>query len=282
MRRPVVRPAPRVRPTLGAPAIVELISVGMELLRGRLADANAAELARRLSLRGASVRRIVIVGDDEPSIVAALSEALGRQPHLVILTGGLGPALDDRTAGAVAEALQLPMAPSVTAREMVEAGYRRLEAQGVVGRGGLTAAREKMCHLPVGAEPIPNAAGVAPGILCTLPGGAAVLALPGRPDEAIAAFEAALPLLRELPERHVVAQREVEAPTADESALRPLLDRLVREFPNVWINSRPSGSRRRGSKATILIEAAGPNRAEADVAVDGAVRRLLALAAGSP
>jgi hypothetical protein len=77
-------------------------------------------------------------------------------------------------------------------------------------------------------------------------------------------------------------QREVEAPTADESELRTLLERLAAEYPQVWINSHPARPGEPGTPILISLEAAGRDAREATAAADGAVRRLLALAAGSP
>ena len=113
------------------------------------------------------------------------------------------------------------------------------------------------------------------------PGGAIILCLPGMPEEMQAVLEAALPLLK-IDFEGEVALREIEAPTADESELTPLLDRLAREFPAVWINSRPSGSRKTGGRIVIRVEATGATREKADSSVDACVKRLLALAAGSP
>ena len=95
-------------------------------------------------------------------------------------------------------------------------------------------------------------------------------------------LETALPSLKIAPLEGQVSHREIEAPTADESEIAPLLDQLVQEFPGIWINSRPAGSRRTGGRIVISVEATGASREAADLAVDGCVRRLLALAAGSP
>jgi molybdopterin-biosynthesis enzyme MoeA-like protein len=108
-----------------------------------------------------------------------------------------------------------------------------------------------------------------------------VLALPGKPDEVRAVLEEALPELGFLAALRAVARREVESPTADESSLRPLLDKLHGEFPSVWIDTHPSGSRRRGSRIAITLEASGATAEEAEEAVDSALKRLLALAAGN-
>ena len=47
-----------------APAQVELICVGNELLIGKTLNTNAQWLAKRITSLGLSVRRITVVGDD--------------------------------------------------------------------------------------------------------------------------------------------------------------------------------------------------------------------------
>ena len=275
------RPAPKVRPERAGTLWVELISIGRELLRGKIADGNAQRLARLLTQRGASVRRITVVEDSVAGISAALVEALGRGPQLVVTTGGLGPAEDDRTLEGLGSALNLPLVLDAQRKAAVEAGYARLERRHVVHAGGLTAAREKLCRVPVGAKTIENPLGVAPGVVLRLPGGASVLALPGMPEEMRAVLEAALPAL-DLDLAAETAEREVESPTADEAALEPLLERLSEEFPAVWIHSRPAGSRRTGARIVIRLEATAAQREEAEAVLDACVERLLALAAGCP
>ncbi len=260
---------------------VEVIPIGKELLRGRTPDTNGPAIARFLSQRGAIVRRIVVVDDDIRSVTTALGESLGRNPRLVVTSGGLGPGLEDRTLDAVAEVLGAPLANHAGARAHVEEAYQRLRKRRILAKGGMTAAREKMCRLPVGAQLVPNRLGIAPGAICRLPGGTAVLCLPGLPDEMQAALEEAMPLLRDAAPRGHVANREIEAPTADESALQPMLDRLAHEYPGLWINSRPPDSHEPGSPSVIHLEAGGNSTRAANAAVDAAVKRLLALAAGS-
>jgi hypothetical protein len=98
----------------------------------------------------------------------------------------------------------------------------------------------------------------------------------------LAVLEEAMPILGPLAPDRSVARREIESPTADESALTPMLERLGDEFPGVWIETSPSGSRRRGARIVVILEAGGADAAEANEAVDAALKRLLALAAGCP
>lgn len=259
------------------PLHAEIVVVGRELLRGQLKDGNASWLAGELTRRGALVHRVTIVDDLTRSIMNAIAEARGRGVHLIVTTGGLGPAQDDRTLEGLAEALRLPLTLSPPAKQMVEEAYRTLKDTRVIGSAHLTTARQKMCLLPVGAEAVPNPAGVAPGMILRLTGGAAVVAVPGRPEETRAVFEAAIPRLRDLFPLRASAERELEAPTSDESAMRPFLDRLTEEFPGVWVKSHPPASRRK-DPIRVTLQSFAATQKEADSLVDGALRRLLALA----
>ncbi len=278
-QRPGSGPAPKVRPDRDGPVRVELISIGTELLKGRVRDDNASALARILTEHGATVSRITVLEDDVETIATALGRALERNPHMVVTTGGLGPARDDRSLLAVADALRLPLAQNHDAKQMIEAAYRELKRRKLVLSSALNAAREKLFMLPTGGVPILNTVGIVPGVLCRLPGGGTVLSLPGTPNEARAVLELAISEHKLTDAKHYVARREVEAPTSDESAVRPLLDQLASEFPQIWLNSRPIDP---GRPVVISLEATGKNLQDAVTAVDEAVRRLLALAAGSP
>ena len=258
------------------PLHAEIVVVGRELLRGQLRDGNSAWIAGELTRRGALVHRITVVDDLERSITNAITESRERGVHLIVTTGGLGPALDDRTLPGIAEALNLPLAASAPAHDMVEESYRALKASRVIGSTSWNAAREKMCQLPVGAEALANRAGIAPGMLLRLTGGAAILSVPGRPEETKAVLEEALPRLRDLFPRRASAEREIEAPTSDESAIRPMLDRLSEEFPGVWVKSHPPASRRR-DPIRVTLQSFAATQKEADSLVEGALRRLLAL-----
>lgn len=275
------QPVPKLRAEQRTgPLHVEIVASGRELLRGRQADVSAHYVAGKLSQRGAIVHRIVFVDDNETAIASALTDALRRGARLLVTVGGLGPTADDRTRVGVADALHLPLAPHPHAKEMVEEAYRGLRQRGIVGRTGMTAAREAMCLIPIGGEPIPNSEGVAPGFLVRIPGGATVVSLPGLPAETRGVFEAACDRLRDVLPKASVAVREVEAPTSDESALRPLLDRLAEEYPRVWITTHAPGARRAGVPVLVRLEAAGSSRQEAESTVENALQRLLALSGG--
>jgi PncC family amidohydrolase len=73
-----------------------IITIGDELLIGQTIDTNSAFIAQELNKIGIWVRRRLAVGDVWDDIWNALDEE-GKQSHIIIITGGLGPTADDIT-----------------------------------------------------------------------------------------------------------------------------------------------------------------------------------------
>ena len=80
-----------------------VLSIGYELLQGRIVNTNATYIARRLTLLGHEVKAIIAVGDNFEDIFKALDFCLKvLDCELIISTGGLGPTPDDITLEAIA------------------------------------------------------------------------------------------------------------------------------------------------------------------------------------
>ena len=84
--------------------IVELISVGTELLMGNIVNTNAQYLAEQCAGLGISMYTQVVIGDNPERLADTVRTALKRS-DVIILTGGLGPTEDDLTKATVAEAM---------------------------------------------------------------------------------------------------------------------------------------------------------------------------------
>ncbi len=76
--------------------MVEIITIGDELLIGQVVDTNSAWMGRELNLAGFKVCRITSVSDKKEEIEDALKQAVQRS-KIILITGGLGPTRDDIT-----------------------------------------------------------------------------------------------------------------------------------------------------------------------------------------
>ncbi len=151
-----------------------IISTGRELVSGRAVDSNAVFLARLLVENGFQVGRICILGDNPDDITSEIKAAAGRD-GFVLITGGLGPTADDRTRGAVAEAVGMEL---VRRDEALRCLKRTL------GRHGLDLCRRHIAQActPGHGPVFENAVGTACGFCCHLQG-TKVIAMPGVPQE---------------------------------------------------------------------------------------------------
>ncbi|MFW5931168.1 MAG: competence/damage-inducible protein A [Desulfosalsimonas sp.] len=154
--------------------IAEIISTGDEVLTGTVVDSNAAWIAQRLYETGIPVGRHMCVGDDPERLTDLLCEA-SKRADIVIVTGGLGPTVDDITARAAARAAGVELKQNPTARAYIEDFFRRYGRQ-------LSDSDAKQALLPETALPVLNSLGTAPGFTLRI-GECSFFFLPGVPSE---------------------------------------------------------------------------------------------------
>ncbi|MFQ6075721.1 MAG: molybdopterin-binding protein, partial [Candidatus Bathyarchaeia archaeon] len=254
---------------------VEIISIGNELLIGKILNTNAQWLSRLITNLGGNVRRTTTVGDDLEEIASALNEAIARKPRFIITTGGLGPTFDDMTVEAVSRALDRPLRLNEQALEMVRERYRRYEAR-TGRRVDLSPARLKMARLPEGGGPLHNPVGTAPGVLIEV-GGVSVVILPGVPEEMEAIFEGSVvPMIRGVAGPLSVYERSLRVTGMGEPEIAPLIERTMRDNPYVYVKSHP-----RRARPTPWIElhlmTTSDSEADAKVIVERAVEEVTRL-----
>ena len=79
-----------------SPMKAEIIAIGTEILLGEIIDTNSAHIAQSLPELGIDLYYKSVVGDNIERIVETLQRAWGRS-DLIVITGGLGPTVDDMT-----------------------------------------------------------------------------------------------------------------------------------------------------------------------------------------
>jgi len=222
---------------------VAVLTVGDEVLAGETTNTNAAWLGRRLTERGATVARVVVVPDDHEAIETTV-RLLSTGYDGVIVTGGLGPTPDDVTMAGVAAAFDRDVIshPDAVAYFETHDGYSSADADATA--------------LPEGARFLANDAGVAPGAVV-----ANCYVLPGVPAEMKAVFE-------RVADEFAGETRVVETVYAAEPE-SALVDRIegVRERFDVAVGSYPGDGvrvRLRGTDAGEVSDAAAWLREHVD------------------
>ena len=156
--------------------VIELISVGTEILLGNITNTNARYLAEECAVLGLSNYYQVTVGDNEERLSDAVRTALGRS-DIVLLTGCLGPTEDDLTRETVAKVL---------GREMHEEPKIRAKIENYFNRMGIDAPPSNNWRQTMvidGAEIVENSNGTAPGLIVKTDDGKHIILIPGPPEE---------------------------------------------------------------------------------------------------
>ena len=160
--------------------VVELISVGTELLMGNIVNTNAAYLARRCADLGAVCYFHEVVGDNPARLKETVKMALSRA-DAVLLTGGLGPTQDDLTKQTMADIFGRKLYRDEVTCEALKAYFAK---RGIA----CTENNFRQADIPEGAEILPNNNGTAPGIHI-FDESKHVFLMPGPPNEMKPMFE---------------------------------------------------------------------------------------------
>lgn len=216
---------------------VGIIVIGNEVLDGHVLDTNSNWMELRLVAMGLEIERLVSVRDEINEIGDALRFVIDAC-DLIITSGGLGPTHDDMTLKAIAHALNRETEENREAHTIIERQYKMLYEKGIVSSSELTDARRKMASIPVGAIPLDNQVGGAPGVMIH-ERGATIFCLPGVPSELKFIFENSLiPWVRKRVKRKFY-ERIVEFGMHDESMFAPAIDVVMKKHPGVYIKSMP-------------------------------------------
>lgn len=237
----------------------EIVTTGTEILLGDIVDTNAAWIAQQLREAGVNLYYKTTVGDNEGRIRSVLELVLSRS-DVVIVTGGLGPTVDDVTRDAIANATGSPLQRN---EAIVTALHERFNRWGSV----MSENNKRQADIPVGATIVPNPQGTAPGfIVRDLRQGrqAYVIALPGVPREMKQMMiDTVLPFLKELTGGEgVIRRRMLRTIGIGESMIDTRIHDLMQ-------NSNPTvGTAAKTGQADIRIAARAATPAEAESMID--------------
>ncbi len=157
----------------------EIIAIGSELTCGSKLDTNSQWLSRELESLGWTVTRHTTLCDDMDAILHEF-RAAARRAQVVLITGGLGPTLDDITRDALALAFEQPLIRDEESLQQIQALF--------LARGRIMPERNfRQADRPEKSDALPNSCGTAPGILMKFESSpehsCVIAAMPGVPAE---------------------------------------------------------------------------------------------------
>jgi len=203
----------------------DVLAIGTELLLGQIVDTNSAWIGEQLAAVGIDTYDHRKVGDNLDRMVESLRDLL-READAVVVCGGLGPTPDDVTREAIAEVLGTTLERRDELVEQIASLF------GVRGRD-MPANNLRQADIPVGAEPIPNPIGTAPGIQAEVAGPdgttKVIYAVPGVPYEMQQmVHDFVLPdLLERSGQQAVIVSRSLKTWGTSESGLAEMIDHRV-------------------------------------------------------
>ena len=206
--------------------VVELISVGTEILLGNIVNTNAAYLSEECAKLGLSCYYQTVVGDNEQRLTETLELALGRA-DIVILGGGLGPTQDDLTKEVAAKVCKKEMHLDEKAKNDIEVYFNKRKMS-------IPDNNWKQAMIPEDSVVLYNENGTAPGVIIEY-GEKRVVLLPGPPNELKPMFkEQVVPYFQKmLP--GIIYSKTVKICGIGESRVETMIEDLINKQSNPTI-----------------------------------------------
>lgn len=242
--------------------VIELISVGTEILLGNITNTNARYLAEECAVLGLSNYYQVTVGDNEERLAAAVKTALDRS-DIVLLTGGLGPTEDDLTRETVAKVLGREMKEVPEIHRQIEAYFERMGAKKPPENNW------RQAMVIEGAQIVENHNGTAPGMIVDAGDNKRIILMPGPPEELKMMFEESIaPYLSGL-NHQVICSKTVKICGMGESRVAEAVSDLIDAQTNPTI-----GTYAKGGEVHLRITASGEDYKTARKSIKPIVKEL--------
>ncbi len=211
---------------MGENMIVELISVGTEILLGNIVNTNAAYLSEKCAGLGLSCYYQDVVGDNEERLFETIKTALSRA-DILLLSGGLGPTQDDLTKEVAAKAFGRKLYLHEESKASIQKFFEKRGLE-------ITDNNWKQAMMPEDCIVVDNPNGTAPGVIMEQDGKHVIL-MPGPPNEMISMFEKSImPYLSKL-QSCVIFSQTVKVCGVGESKAETMVQDLIDEQSNPTI-----------------------------------------------
>ncbi|MBU1887943.1 MAG: competence/damage-inducible protein A [Candidatus Omnitrophica bacterium] len=253
-----------------------VICIGNEILLGHISNTNAEYISKRLSSIGIKASKHISVPDEEDTIINAIRSSLSDS-DIVILTGGLGPTVDDITLGCISKALDRKLILQKRAAENIKTHFKKRNLK--MPKNNL-----RQALIPEGATTVLNNIGSAPGLIIPIPSPSplskgervrikkkVLFALPGVPFEMHDMFEQALiPFLKKtFKPGLIIKSRVIKITGLPESRVNEKIKDILNIKGNVQMGIYPHPE-----EITVKITVTEKNKKLANTAINKIEKRI--------
>ncbi|MEK6732704.1 MAG: competence/damage-inducible protein A [Candidatus Omnitrophota bacterium] len=223
----------------------QIICIGNEIMLGHIANTNAGFISNKLASIGIKTAKHLDIPDDPEVIISSIRKALSES-EIVLLSGGLGPTVDDITLECIAKALNKKLLFNKNTANRIKAHFKRRKIK-------MPSNNLRQALIPEGAIPIDNNLGTAPGLIIPFPAASAgsfqptqlenkaLLAFPGVPNELYPMLEnTAIPYLKKhFQTGKIIKSRVIKITGLAESKVNEMIEDILRISGKVQMGIYP-------------------------------------------
>ena len=207
----------------------EIVTVGTELLLGHIIDTNSAFISNKLAELGINVYFKTAVGDNDERLMEALKLA-AKRADIIIVTGGLGPTVDDITKNSVVKLLNRNLILNERVLEKIKSFFEKRKIR-------MPQNNVSQALVPSGATIIENNNGTAPGLILKSDDEKIFILMPGVPREMVQMMdETVIPYLKDtFSIEGIIKSRTIKSFGLGESTIDEKIEDLFRYSTNPTI-----------------------------------------------
>ncbi|MDP6685473.1 MAG: CinA family nicotinamide mononucleotide deamidase-related protein, partial [Candidatus Omnitrophota bacterium] len=210
-----------------------IICIGNEIMLGHINNTNAQYLSKKLSEIGIRTTKQTSIPDEAKTIISSINNSLNSS-NITVLTGGLGPTVDDLTLECISKASGKGLIFNKKVATNIKAHFKKRKIK--MPKNNL-----RQALVPKDANYILNDIGTAPGLFMTLAKGKVLIALPGVPFELYSMFKKGIvPQLKKIfqPDK-IIRSRVIKLTGLAESSVDSKIEDLLRSKGNVEMGIYP-------------------------------------------
>lgn len=229
----------------------EIIAVGTELLLGQIANTNAQWMSSELASHGINTYYHTVVGDNLQRLAKVFKQAQQRS-DVVLVSGGLGPTMDDLSREAFEKISGIPIVEDPASLEKIVAFFKTQQIE-------MTPNNKRQARIFKDSILLANKKGMAPGNLVEY-AGVKWFFMPGVPIEMKQIFaDEVIPRLKALNGDMLIESKVLKFIGIGESILEDRLSELITSQRNPTI--APLAAK---DGITVRISAKAESKAVAD------------------